>query len=183
MPAAEEWREWEAARITAALRPDDTVIVIGPGASALLGTLTAAAGWVFAEAADDRELMALRATLDPVRPANLTVGLPETMRAWCPGADVVLLADWYPESAPSHTDLDAWAGRAERSLTVTGWRTLSRNNDDPALPGNGVDRAIQHAQDRILEARIISTPVGDDRLRTVVVIAAHVSADHDTTSI
>jgi hypothetical protein len=81
---------------------------------------------------------------------------------------VIVAADWMPASSDPDAELRSLVGMAERAVVVTGWR--------PVLPGkDGMDEGIEHAlafaREHGLETQILSTPVDDDRLRTVVTIA------------
>ena len=164
---AEAWHEWEADRLGAVVERGDDVFEVGGAVSALTGALAARAGWVFVAATDAAELDALRTALDPVRPHNVTLGPLSRIRDWCRQAEVVFAADWSPRSDDPDAELASLAEIAERALVVTGWRSALGEYDDTA---SGVELALAFARRCGLEARLVSTPVDDDRLRSVVTI-------------
>ena len=197
---AEAWYDWECARVAATVERGDAVFLLGESAAALSASLARPAGWVFAAATDDATLDAQRAAFDPVRPHNLTLApLAEALR-WCPRAEVVVAADWQPPaaiSAPGALETardggcstgagspDALASGAagaapspslarlleiaERALVVTGWRSVSGDRLDGDA---GAEAALAFARQHALEVRSVSTPVDDDRARTVVIIS------------
>lgn len=177
----EGWHAWEAAVVSGAVRPEDTVFGCGPLIPDTISSLTAHAGWMFASAADEAHLAALRSMFETVQPENLTFGSHSVLTEWCPGADVVVAADWTPASDDPDAELSSLLAVAARALIVTGWRSRrSVRSDDPTY---SMEQVLSFAHRRGLEAHVVGAPADDERQRTVVTVICQTSSQPATTQL